>query len=293
MNVMRGPTVTERKPTASPAVAPSIVDPLSDPRWDEFVRTHPAGLPFHLSAWVRALYRVFGQRPRFHALEAFDGQLVAAWPAMIVPNGLRRRRRVCLPFCHRAGPLVSTGDQVAMLFDAMATETNHFHDEPLETRDWPTGPPLPEGMQVDTSYSRHTIDLSVGGDALWSGLTKDLRYSIRRARRNGVTVRTGAGDRDLRAMPLAIWRCLEIACQRGARNYDLGRTDADSAGLNHFKDEWGGVRLELPYFYWPRPTGFNVGPPSGFKKMALGAYARHAPDGALQGMGRLLYRRLG
>jgi FemAB-related protein (PEP-CTERM system-associated) len=50
------------------------LDTAAFPDWDEFVRSDPAGSPFHLLAWRRAVERAFGLRP--HYLVAIDGGVV-------------------------------------------------------------------------------------------------------------------------------------------------------------------------------------------------------------------------
>ena len=39
----------------------AIIDPDQDPRWDEFVLSHPAGWLCHLSGWKRVLESAFKQ----------------------------------------------------------------------------------------------------------------------------------------------------------------------------------------------------------------------------------------
>jgi hypothetical protein len=48
-------------------------------------------------------------------------------------------------------------------------------------------PVLPEGCEGETFHTL-IVDLSQGEDALWDGITKDVRYEIRRAERDGVAV---------------------------------------------------------------------------------------------------------
>ena len=39
------------------------VDPLTDPRWDDFVEKHPRASVFHTSDWLEALRRTYGYQP--------------------------------------------------------------------------------------------------------------------------------------------------------------------------------------------------------------------------------------
>ena len=183
----------------------------------------------------------------------------------------------------------------------------------IEIRDWPAHLAEPVGFTTVDPFRSHVLDLSGGEEAVWARMSKDMRYSIRRAGRNGVTVReataardfevlyamyrdlrkrqgllpqprafvaelcaqfvsagTGAlvmaehegrpvaallylscgqlavgthsasyeASRNLRAMPLAMWRAVQIACDRGVQTFDLGRTDSAARGLKDFKAAW-------------------------------------------------------
>jgi CelD/BcsL family acetyltransferase involved in cellulose biosynthesis len=344
------------------------IDPINDPRWRVFAENHPLALVFHQPAWIRALAYVFGYEPRFHVLQDLDGNIAAAWPAMLVRSRLTGNRLVCLPFCHRAGPLIDCAEQAQRLVEAVLDDRRRLGARTVEARDWPRNVELPPVIKAAHFYSRHVIDLSRGAEAVWQGLNKDMRYSIRRASRNGVTVRAGNGPEDLdvfyrlyleqrrrqrllpqplafiraiyaglvqagngfmvvaehqgkpiaallsvghavtvigthsaagpdarhlRATPLAMWKSVELACERGYTGYDLGRSDTDSAGLQHFKEEWGAVQEDLPYFYNPKPGGVNAGRPRGLPSAVLGLYARFAPRPVYVKLSEVVYRHLG
>jgi len=275
---------------------------------------------------------------------------------------------VCLPFCHRAGPLINSKEQGRLLLERVRDEARRLNARLVEARDWPNGVEVPSEIRLGNFYCRHVIDLTGGPESVMSALDKDMRYSIRRAQRNGVTVRTAQGPADmalffrlylgqrrrqgllpqpqaflraiyerlvepgngfvviaehegravcallsvshgntvigthsaacsaargLRAMPLAMWKSIEIACRRGQTTYDLGRSDTESAGLQRFKEDWGGRREELPYYYYPKPGGVNAGQPHGLAKSLLQLYGRYAPDPLFAALGSALYGHLG
>ena len=67
------------------------IDPLADPRWDEFLATHPRGSVWHSSAWVRVTQRTYGYRPAHLAFER-DGALEGILPLVLVDSRLTGRR---------------------------------------------------------------------------------------------------------------------------------------------------------------------------------------------------------
>jgi lipid II:glycine glycyltransferase (peptidoglycan interpeptide bridge formation enzyme) len=93
---------------------------------------------------------------------------------------------------------------------------------------------------------------------------------------------------NLGATPLLLWRAIEGAKSFGAKEFDLGRTDEDNAGLISFKDKWAPVRQ--PLHYWRFPPSPNGG---GWRvKMAKQILAK-MPDRLLTATGNLIYRHIG
>lgn len=73
-------------------------------RWDDFVRVHPRGTPFHLTAWRRSVETVFGFEPRY--LVAADGEeWRAVLPLFLVDNFLTGRVLISSPFAVYGGVL--------------------------------------------------------------------------------------------------------------------------------------------------------------------------------------------
>ena len=91
-------------------------------------------------------------------------------------------------------------------------------------------------------------------------------------------------------MPLLFWRTIEEAKRAGCVTLDLGRSDADNAGLVAFKERLGGVASTITYY------GSLAAPDT-----ALGRHTRHAttwvfrrlPTPALTFAGRVLYKHFG
>jgi hypothetical protein len=94
------------------------------------------------------------------------------------------------------------------------------------------------------------------------------------------------------AMPWLLWHAVSAAKLNGARHFDLGRTEADNAGLLTFKNHW--VRSPKQLVHW----GFYEGPSSLHSadnwrlKMAKRVFS-HLPIPLLTATGKLLYRHFG
>ena len=96
---------------------------------------------------------------------------------------------------------------------------------------------------------------------------------------------------NLGAVHLLFWSAMQDGKGNGAREFDLGRSDADNAGLIAFKDRWGATRS--PLTYWrspgsPRPTALARWGTRLARKILA-----HAPETVLVAAGKTFYRHFG
>jgi lipid II:glycine glycyltransferase (peptidoglycan interpeptide bridge formation enzyme) len=101
---------------------------------------------------------------------------------------------------------------------------------------------------------------------------------------------------NLGAMHLLYWESIRDAKDLGLRTFDLGRTDAEQAGLIQFKDRWGAAQSTLQY------TRFGVAGHSkhifdqngaGWKMRLLKKALAITPRTFLPGIGSFLYKHAG
>lgn len=175
----------------------TIIESDDEPRWRDFIDSHPCALPFHQPEWTTAVSQAFGYKQRFHVLEDATAKIHAAWPAMIVRSRVTGSRLLCMPFCHRAGPLLDTEEQALSLLGSLNDDCHALRIASLEAREWPDHIPIPQDLNVTPASSTHILDLTPGPEQLLAAVSSDMRYSIRRAERNGVTVRISRDVYDL------------------------------------------------------------------------------------------------
>jgi lipid II:glycine glycyltransferase (peptidoglycan interpeptide bridge formation enzyme) len=91
-------------------------------------------------------------------------------------------------------------------------------------------------------------------------------------------------------MAFLFWKTIQEAKDEGLEELDMGRSNADNAGLVAFKEHWRAVGTTLSYWrYPPRPPA----PGRAWRKHLLRHFAQVAPDFALEAVGALLYRHIG
>jgi len=111
--------------------------------------------------------------------------------------------------------------------------------------------------------------------------------------KNALVYKYGCSDarfHRLGGMPFLLWNAIEEAKDRELEHFDMGRSDPDNLGLIAFKERWGAVRIELPYWTYPhRPMGTR----EVWKRDILRRVVPITPNFVLKGVGKLLYGHIG
>ena len=96
---------------------------------------------------------------------------------------------------------------------------------------------------------------------------------------------------NLGGMPLLFWRAIQEGKERGAQEFDLGRSDRDNPGLVEFKGHLGAVCSPLRYYSYPPRLSAPSGP-GWVMRVARNAFG-WLPDSLLTTAGKLLYKHVG
>jgi hypothetical protein len=94
------------------------------------------------------------------------------------------------------------------------------------------------------------------------------------------------------AMPWLLWNAIAAAKSDGAREFDMGRTEADNEGLLTFKNHWVSESERLVYWRFPETPNALASENDWKLKIAKRAFS-HMPSGLLTMAGKLLYRHIG
>jgi len=178
--------------------AVQVIDPRSSPAWDEFVSTHPEATVFHTAAWASVLGETYGYRPRYYALTEASGEIAAAAPMMLVSSRLTGRRLVGLPFSDLCPPLALPGSDSGVLAEALLRDAARERISYVEVRG-PSPLPLEErGFKSASWFSRYLVPLDVPLAELEGRFHPSARRGIRKAEKEGVSVRCSDSADDLR-----------------------------------------------------------------------------------------------
>ena len=157
--------------------------PLDHSGWDEALMAHEGSSCFHSSGWARCLVETYGYQPCYLLPDAELGS-GAVLPLMDVSTACTPRRAVGLPFTDSCRPLTTSAASLGDLFSRALERGREAGWRTVELRG---GEPPREGASRSAWYYGHTLDLTVGEEALWSGLSSNTRRNIRKARDHGVT----------------------------------------------------------------------------------------------------------
>ena len=177
-----------------------VVDPLSDPRWDKLLASHPRASLFHSSGWLRSLALTYGYRPVAYTTSAPGGPLRNAAVFCQVDSWLTGRRLVSLPFSDHCEWLVDNIDNTdtndervicGALERAVATEDWRYVElRPLHA----IGTPLRLSCST-VRYTFHALNLDPDLATIFSNFHKSsIQRKIRRAEREKLVYREGKSD---------------------------------------------------------------------------------------------------
>ncbi len=173
------------------------VDPLSDPRWERFIRAHPRATVFHTREWLQALKRFYGYLPVAFTTSAPHEKLRNAAVFCEVQTWLTRRRLVSLPFSDHCELLMDDPEDAQAVLNHLTQNLRRWrYIEMRPPRDIPPWRPL---FHKSESYCLHLLDLSSDLDIIFQGMHADcVRRKIRRARREGIMCERGSSAQLLR-----------------------------------------------------------------------------------------------
>jgi hypothetical protein len=215
----------KRRPTArsfitSPDARVIEIDPVADPRWDDFVRSHESSSIYHLGTWSDILRSTYGFRAAYLALET-EGRLTGVLPLMRSRGFVTGKRLRSLPAVGSVDPLADSAAGKAALLEAACALTvqQGARSWTLHARE-PGYEKLAAGLGLSRQFSTFVAPLDEDPEALrasWKKTSNNLWRSLKKADEAGVSVREGTSERDLK-------RFYGLYCQTMRRHRSLPRS---------------------------------------------------------------------
>ena len=176
------------------------LNPLQDPRWQNFVERHPHGSVFHTVYWLEALRRTYGYEPIVYTTTSPGKELVNGIVFCRIHSWVSGNRLVSLPFSDHCEPLADTAE-MAELMDSLKDSQHSKEWKYIELRPaYRHGLVQGSDLTKTESFSLQVLDLSPSLDALFNKFHKScIQRKIHRAEREKLIYEEGRSDTHLKA----------------------------------------------------------------------------------------------
>jgi FemAB-related protein (PEP-CTERM system-associated) len=169
-----------------------VCDDSAGRDWNRLIETTDGGSFYHLWDWRQINHTSLGHRTFYLAAKRVDGAFAGVLPLTLVSSRLFGRILCSMPFVNFGGPCAADRSIAKALVTAAIDKANDSDVDYLELRC------SHELAELDLPVSLHkvsmTIDLSSGEDAIWNGFSAKHRKNVRRAYKNGLSVRSGGAE---------------------------------------------------------------------------------------------------
>lgn len=172
--------------------------------WDEFVNSHALATIFHLSAWNRIAYKIYGIANEIIVTRGSDGKILSGTPVFFVKRP--GSWYVTSGIFGAYGPILvreGEGSHEALrdtLDGALEyARENHAKFMHLKALEGPKGKNDFQHPSFERQDIWVTAFMAVGGtsEELWKSLPGPMRTKVRKAEKSELTIRWGAGEKDL------------------------------------------------------------------------------------------------
>jgi len=166
----------------------TAIDPLADSAWDSVAVSHSESNVFHRTSWAKVICATYGHKPLYLEFRR-GGKLVALLPMVEMASRLTGKRAVCMPFSDFCPPLVFDAQRPEAIVEALLRKGRERKWRSFELRGGKNM--LPESVPAAEQYYRHRLNLAVGVEKLFAGLSSAARRAVRKAEKSAVTAEVG------------------------------------------------------------------------------------------------------
>jgi serine/alanine adding enzyme len=167
----------------------SLLDDSSFPEWDAYVAARPAATCYHHRAWKQVAENAYGMRTSFLLARDGGGAVRGVLPLFVVrrPFG----KLVTTGLFGAYGPLLADDDAaLAALIEEACVVTARAGASLLQIKALGDFPAPPGFERMDTSVTSIAA-LEPSAEAMWKRLDGEIRTAVRKARKQGLEVRSG------------------------------------------------------------------------------------------------------
>jgi hypothetical protein len=191
--------VTSSSATTDSAANVYEIDPLSDSRWETFIKGHSQASVFHSTCWLKALRDAHGYAPVALTTCPRNSPLTNGLVFSRVKSWLTGRRLVSLPFSDHCDPLAGSSAELDDLLLRAKQWVDTDNWKYVEIRPTSCQPGARTGFHESLRYRVHHLDLRANTQTLFSNFHKNsIQRKIRRAEREKLLYEEGTSENLLR-----------------------------------------------------------------------------------------------
>lgn len=164
-----------------------VVNPNEYPDRDALLLRSGDATFFHTAAWARVLEITYGFEPHYFMLMEAE-RLSFLMPMMEINSPLKGKKGVSLPFTDSCAPHALRQE---LLKAAVRCAVDYGEKNGWKSIEWRDNEYCAEGAYPWETYHVHDIDLQNTETGLFANLSATNRRNIKKAVREGVTVRMG------------------------------------------------------------------------------------------------------
>ena len=163
-----------------------IIDPASFPEWNNVVLSATDYSVFHSAEWANVIHSTYKYQPLYFVYKNSE-KINAVIPSMIINSATTGKRVVSLPFSDYCSPLLINDKPLFEdLFNEILAYSKSKKFSSIEIRG---GNNFFGNVESPTYFHVHKLGLKKSEEELFAGLTGGTRRNIKKAVREGVTVR--------------------------------------------------------------------------------------------------------
>lgn len=173
----------------------NTIDPLSDPRWREFVEWHPQASIFHHPSWLKSLRQTYRFTPIVFTTSPPGEALINGLVFCPVRSWITGKRLVSLPFSDHCDLLADSDESSGYLSAQIAKLLGHNFNYAEIRSTHPSNHLLQANWRSTNRFLRHYIDLKPSPDEIFRGFHKNcIQRKIRKAERDGLQYVSGHSE---------------------------------------------------------------------------------------------------
>ncbi len=155
------------------------------PTWDAFVKAHPFGSPFHLTAWQRMIQTTFPHQPYHLVARDSSGAVAGVLPLFLVRSRLFGRMLTSTPQAAYGGILADSESVSTALLNGASEIAKRLNVEFLELRNFRQ--PVPDDSLVKKDlYVTFRQELQADPEANMLAIPRKTRAEVREGIKHGL-----------------------------------------------------------------------------------------------------------